>query len=473
MQIARAARLGLKIIAVLVGVILALALTWLGVNLVDENLTPAAKAMLTAPPNPYRPDDNIYVAIMGFEAPSQQSIIEAGKARIETYNDALDSMLVDPDAAVAFSEKPQAEKLTFAGNLSAWQPLTSSIWAIARSNRPAVASMLASNQEFYRRYRTLHLLHGYAETARPSHMAPVGFVPRQVRAMYLADIADRIQTGQPSQRRAALTDLAEDLRLWKSMLQGSGSFLSKMVAASNLHADLLLLGDLVADPSFDLALLDGEQEALLRPFDVADWKIGDALAADMRARAPLYATILLANSPVVGSSARPASWWERQWNRLGVQFFKLHATANLEAERMERLRALIDGDPAHFSQARSEYQRWTHQQPQLVSPHTLYNPLGRILLAIEGPSYDGYALRVYDVAALQRLVFLAYQIRSQGISAASVPSFMKQHPEWATHPIDAQPFRWDPDTRELALVTVGKQPEGRRFRLSLSAVAAG
>jgi hypothetical protein len=195
--------------------------------------------------------------------------------------------------------------------------------------------------------------------------------------------------------------------------------------------------------------------------------------AEMRVTAAAFATIPLANSPVAGSSARPASWWERQWNVLQVQFFKLHATENLLTEKMVRLRALADGDPARFSKAREDYHRWLDQKGSIASLNALYNPIGKVLLGIASPTYEDYPMRAYDVAALQRLVFLAYEVRRLGIPAASVPSFMKQHPEWATHPIDAQPFRWDPAAGKLEVVAVGTHPEDRRFSLTLDASAIG
>jgi hypothetical protein len=80
---------------------------------------------------------------------------------------------------------------------------------------------------------------------------------------------------------------------------------------------------------------------------------------------------------------------------------------------------------------------------------------------------DDYAKRVYDVAAFQRLVCLAYQIRRQHIGVKEVPMFMSQHAEWATHPIDAKPFNWDPATSTVAVIAARRQSSARRFSLTL------
>ena len=60
-----------------------------------------------------------------------------------------------------------------------------------------------------------------------------------------------------------------------------------------------------------------------------------------------------------------------------MQFLKRHATENLEAERMEQLRALANTNPAGFSKARAAYQDGLKNRVQVTSLRTLYNPLGR------------------------------------------------------------------------------------------------
>jgi hypothetical protein len=467
MSIATAARLGGKIVAWLGASILALILLWLGINLVDENLTPLAESLLTAPANPYESSDNLYVGMAGFEAPSQQSMIVVGEARIEAYDRALDAMILDPDKALAFYETPEAGKLAFVGDATSWEPLSSSIWSEAKSHRSDIAKLLASNGELYGRYLALHRMHGYYETARPSYTMPIVYVPKTIRALFLADVANRIQTGTPQQKREALTDLARDVQMWKAELAGTGALVSKMLAAAALQADELLLGDLVTDPTVDLTLLDDDLQAAITPFEIADWKIGNVFAAEMRASAPMMSAIALANSPTIGSSARPSHWWQRAWNVVESKFFKLNATENLDAQQMAQLSALSNADPTGFSEARNQYRSWLKNKENLLTPSIAYNPIGKILVGIGAPAFEAYPMRVYDIAALQRLVFLAYQIRRLGIPAAGVSSFMKEHPEWATHPVDANPLRWDVSSRELSVIPVGNHPKDRRFSLAL------
>jgi hypothetical protein len=95
----------------------------------------------------------------------------------------------------------------------------------------------------------------------------------------------------------------------------------------------------------------------------------------------------------------------------------------------------------------------------------VYNPIGKLLAGIAAPTGVTYPLRAWDAAALQRLVRAGYEIRRQRIAPADIPAFLKQHPEWSTHPADGRPFLWSADVGELRVQTIGEQPHGRRFSI--------
>jgi hypothetical protein len=49
-------------------------------------LSPRATALLKEPHNPYRPEENLYVALVGFDAPAGESVVTYGQARIDRNN---------------------------------------------------------------------------------------------------------------------------------------------------------------------------------------------------------------------------------------------------------------------------------------------------------------------------------------------------------------------------------------------------
>jgi len=460
-------RISARVVAALAALVLLIFLGGYVVNIFDENLTPEAKALLSSPPNPYDSSDNIYVALAGLDAATQPSFIAAGEARIAKYNRELDSMLANPGAELAAITSTDPNALTFKGNLEYCHPLTSSLWNDVKSRRAAVAGRMADNQELFRRYTALHQLHGYYDTSRPSFLEPIYYVPLPLRCLFLADLALRIQTSNQKSQLVALNDLSQDLLMWRAVLKGDGTLLSKMIASGALHADLLLLADMIADPGTDLELFDAAEQQAITPFELTDWRISGAFGAEMRANAPLFTQVATMASARTGYDGTPVPWWQRSLARLQGHFFKVNATENLQARHVAQLIGLADSDPSQFSVKREQYRQWLSKNDAIFSPAVLFNPTGKVLLEVAVPAYEGYSPRVYDVAALQRLVYLVYQIRRQAIDSSAVPAFLKQHPGWSTHPIDGRPFTWNAVTEELAVATVGNNPEGQRFSVIL------
>jgi hypothetical protein len=170
-------RFGLKWSVIVAAGLLGLALCALAAGLVvnahDEDLTPQARTLLTPPPNPYKPEDNIYLALLGLDAPAGQSVITAGEARVDFYNQHLDSVLHDPSPTAVTDFLHASETtphLEFKGDCNFIQPLNTSVWDEAASHREQVEKMLADNRELYERYLALHGIHGYYETVRPSYV---------------------------------------------------------------------------------------------------------------------------------------------------------------------------------------------------------------------------------------------------------------------------------------------------------------
>jgi hypothetical protein len=448
-------------------VVLAILLASFAVNLRDQPLNAEAKAFLALPANPYSSDENIYISMAGFDASTAQSIVTAGEARIREYDQGLDWNLAHPTELAAHATKTDPDKLKVLGTTDLCISQPASVWAEAKKHRPEIAALLSTNQELFQRYLGLHRLRGYYETARPSYLAPFYFVPQQFRCLYLSDIADRIQTGSLQQKRLAIEDLSQDLHTWKLMLTGEGTLISKMIASASLHRDLMVLAEAVTDPSTDLVLFEGKQGDVLTPFPTIDWNIGDAFGAEFRTTVPLYDQMTSAKWALSGRDEARVTWWQRLWLAFQMQFFKYNATENLSARQMVQLTKLAASDPQRFTAASEEYHAWLRDNEDIYSPRTLFNPIGKILVSIAAPAYEGYVVRAYDVAAFQRLVYLAYQIRRQGIELAKIPGFLKQHPEWSTHPVNGTPFRWNQQSKELTVDPVGPNPIGRRLSVVL------
>jgi hypothetical protein len=463
-RLARIARITAKIASGLAAVIFLVVLSLFIVNSFDVPLSAQAKALLTPPPNPYPPEENIYLAMAGMEGPEERPIVDMGQERIDAYNKALDS--VEPNSTLfSLDNHWGASRLKLSGKLELGSPRSTSIWASTKTHRQEIAAMLAANQQLYQRYLSLHRLRGYYETARPSYLAPLVFSTPKIRTVFLTDVANRIQTGTPQQQREALNDLQQDLQLWRAVLKGDGTLISKMLSVAFLHTDMILLADFITDPTTDLKSLDDVLDPIVLPFDSKDFAIGNAFAAEFRGVAQVYKTINAANE-LVGASAA-SSWPSRVSNAFGAHFFKINATENMGAEIATRWIAVGNADPRVFEQDRQTYHEWLEKKGPHLTPSYIYNPMGKILATLAGTQYANYPLRAYDVAAYQRLVYLVFQRKRQNVAAPDVAAFLKAHPEWSTHPVDGKPFSWNSATGEFAVNTLGEHPKDQRFSVFL------
>jgi hypothetical protein len=318
------------------------------INWRDESLTPQAQALLAPPPNPLEPEDNIYLAMAGFTAPSGASVITAGQSRIEHYNERLDAVLHDPSAQALDSltlKDPRA--LEFQGQANFVQPLNGSLWEEVPAHRAEIEALTARNGELYQRYLALERLSGYFETARPSYLAPAIFVPTEVRYLFLEDTVLRLRGGSVREQRAALDELIADVGLWRRVLTGQGVLISRMLALAYLQSDYLVLADMVADPHSAVPVGPNDADTAVPLFALKDFDLGGAFAAEFRVQASLLEQTqylyTIGWTPQPTRSGAPRSWTDRLGSEISGHFFKLNATVNLFAQQAERLTALRPG----------------------------------------------------------------------------------------------------------------------------------
>jgi len=445
----------------------ALVIAALAINAFDERPSREALAMLHPPENRYRPDENIYVSLAGFDAPAGESVIAVGQARIAHYNERVDLMLRDPLLGIDALSADDPLRLKLVGSVDFCRPLEPTFWGIVRANGPNIQQLVAQNRELYQRYLALFDLPGYYETTRPSHMAPLFYAaPSEVRKLFLASTSLRLQSGDDGQTQAALNSLRQDIDLWHRMLTGEGTLLSKMLAVSYLQTDSLILSDMIADAR---AEIPPNMDEYLPQFDLSEWNISNAFAAEFRVHTFLYRQTQALIDNHWQPPDTPSGWrlWHRVLGPIEGEFYKINATENLSAKVMNQLARFAAVDPSTFSADQARFKTWEQKNTDIVSVRTVYNPIGKILVAIAAPAYRNYILRPYDAAALQRLVRLSFEIRRQQIAPSAVPAFMKLHPEWSTHPADGRSFVWKPTTGEIAIQPVAQQPSDRRFSVQI------
>jgi hypothetical protein len=450
----------------------ALILAAFAINAFDERPSPQALALSQPPENRYKPEENIYVALAGFDAPPGQSVVALGLAKIAHYNEHVDSMLQDPLVGLGALTAPDSAGLKFSGEVDFCRPRERCFWESVRANSLKIEQLVAKNRELYDRYLALFGLSGYYETARPSHTAPIYLPSTEVRNLFIANLASRMQTGDNAQAKTALRSLRQDAELWRRVLTGEGTLISKMVAVAYLQIDSLVLSDFIADSR---TAIPQDMDEFLPEFELSTWNISNAFAAEFRVHTFLYRQVQALSDGhwQPPDSSRASRVWNRILSPVEGQFFKINATENLNAKAMNDLAGFAALDPSTFSTNQARLRMWEQENADFFSVRTAYNPVGKILVAIAAPAYQNYVLRPYDAAALQRLTRLSYEIRRQQIAPSAVTAFMKLHPEWSTHPADGRSFVWKQTTGEIAILPVAQQPADRRLSVRIWRPAEG
>jgi len=444
------------------------------INAFDERPSPQALTLLHAPENHYRPNENLYVSLAGFDAATSQSVIYAGQARIAHYNEKVDTLLRDPLLGFDTVTGSDPKRLKFEGSIDFCHPREASFWGCIHVNGPQIERLIDHNKELYQRYLALFDLPGYYETARPSPAAPIFTVPSEVRNLFLASVSLRMQSGDDLKMHAALKALRQDIDIWHRILTGEGTLISKMLAVSYLQTDYLILTDMIADPR---TAIPQNMDEYLPQFDLSDWNIGNAFAAEFRLHAFIYRqTQVLADNhwqPPDNVGSRAWRLWNRLLGPIEGHFFKIHATENLDAKVMNELAAFAALGPSTFATDQARLKILEQTNSDVASVRTIYNPIGKILVAIAAPAYENYIYRPYDAAALQLLSRLSLEIRRQRIAPSEIAGFMRIHPEWSTHPADGRSFVWKQTTGEIAIQPVARQPADRRFSAQIWRESAG
>ena len=315
LNIGKAWRVTLVIAKWTAGLAFALVLLVVGINCFDEDLTPEAKALLLAPPNAYKPEENIYLALMGFDAPPGVSPLAAGQAKVMRLDAAVSAYSKDRRTFSPNLLKPAINRLEFEGEIDFCEPLRNSCLAGLDTHRTQINCLLRRNRELFRRYKNLHLMKGYYETATLSVYSVLLTTPGKVRQLFLADIALRSTSGSRAQQSLAISDLHNDIVTWRQMLTGTGAFLSKIFAFAYLRNDYALLAEIVSERRFSFEALSPQVLRAIEVVDDSAWANGNVFEAEYR-----WASVIL--KPMQGVEpdsllAQPANglnWYSpRSW----------------------------------------------------------------------------------------------------------------------------------------------------------------
>lgn len=439
----------LRIIFSLCGLVVFAVAAVLGINAFDQDLSADAKRLITAPRTAVPPGENLYVAMVGFNAPADVHMAAAGQMRIAAHE-----LGTRPEYATH-----STPSLAFKGKADLCNPAVRSCIEVVRAHSVEILQQAVENVELYRRYLQLHDLPRFEEVQSHTQDRLSMHVPPAVRNLFLAYTLWRVtHAADAGERTAALADLRRDIETWRRMLIGEGSLRAKTLAMDYLHADYALLADIVGDPAIDLAPHAEDIEAMFSVLRMEDWQIPEVFETEFRPSARMYEE-LREQKRATGNGE---SAWSRFTELGSAYFFLPNATQNLNAAYMREWQRVARTEPRLYHAALQQLKQWRNDKIEFHA-HWIYNPIGKVLLTVAKPSYERELQRAYDIAAFQQLVRMAYDLRMQKVTAAGVRAHLERFPDLARHPIDGSWFQWSPQTRQLSMKPLGDQPRVRRF----------
>lgn len=451
-----------KILLGLLGAVVVILLVFVGINLFDEDLNPAAKPVLEIPAMTLAPERNGYLYLAGFGAAPDKNPHAVGK-EIERITQAhyrqADSWLTAPK----IDEKVAGRGILFPhGALdkicdARKQPCLDRYLAEAAK----INELARANALILERYQRLIAYPGYQDRTLYTYHDPIpayGGVAVASR-MTMARAALRVAAGQHRQGAEAI---ASDVRFWRRVLANSSTLIGKMVAVRRIEDDLKLLNELIARyPAFAR-----EQAVLLagvtHPLSIAEAELCSVLNQEL--------TVGVRYIYFLGQSR----WKRRNEMREAIGYlgssalsrlsllapigFLPNASLNLANDLNVAAVSFCGAKPSALggAVAESKSRVETVMKNRASGLDLLYNPLGKLIMDVATPALEDYRYRLIDLDGYLRATALHARIRATGTPDNAVPGFIAQAGAAYHDPYTDKPIVWDAKARTLTITWNGK-----------------
>ncbi|OGQ85010.1 MAG: hypothetical protein A2289_13470 [Deltaproteobacteria bacterium RIFOXYA12_FULL_58_15] len=434
---------------VMVGVVVAVAVAWLGIRaLTAYELLPEAKAWLAQPEAPVEDEHNLYLAIIGLGVgPDQDPIVDAARL-VQDANAWIERQEVGNFKSAAqddldpFWSSPPVSPSESVGLLCDPSELTCVDWL--RHN--SLAEWVEENQLLLQRYGTLHLFEQYRETMLPSFHSPGSnvFTFMLVSKLHVAVATKRFLDGEHD---AAIDMLYADLKLARLLANHAGSLVTKMAALALLRRDLQVLSHFASLVTGNSALFDP-----ITPLTPSERSLRKALGYELRMSARMNRE-LLGNPDAFGDTAIP---------RWGIKrFFKPAHTLNLTYHLYAQWADLSELDAPEFARAATTI--GTDPGEAVHWCDWIYNPIGVTILQLGAPTFGRFTGRAHDVDGLIGLVNLKIALKRAGIPESEAREFLQTNRQTFHSPYTVEPFQYDPETQELFFDGLNNEEESKRI----------
>ena len=424
-------------VAALVGLGVAAYLIVVAVNWRDRE--PSVTALQFA--NEYRarpavPDsDNGFIYLMGLGVPPGDSPFQMGLKRIAWLQDSSRRAHLDP------ASDPMGKSPVVVDDVhpAAIQKFIEA----CRFGGPACPGAFQDGNELFEQWQASEswALPRYLELIRyGSWHEPVPFNPEAPLPPYGLAVDGQMLLFLDAKTLSERGDYAgvrnlleQDLGFWRRVLESADTLIGKMVATAAIDRNFKL-GSLV------LRQIPPEQVLSAMP---AGWSvpISDSERSMRRSLIGewMYVSGMLRQSSVVSAALADKSFASKLKVRLASPFYRQQDTVNKDAEYLLQMAELLNAPLDHYENAVNQTAALAQRTArESMPPHSVYNMMGQVLLAMGAYDFGRYARRVSDLEGVRRAAELAATLHSGKVAeggAAVSASALRE-------PYHNRPFEW-------------------------------
>jgi hypothetical protein len=404
----------------------------------DEELTPAARAVLSAQAPNIPEEQNAYFFLLGLDAPPGSDPFAAGRAKLDEHRTRLAAprggRKEQPVQNSAFSAPKEFSRDFCDGTKN------DCLRVYQRAERE-ILKAVADNPVLVQRCESLYAYPSFADPSTPvldDLLLPAYSVAASCVRLSHALAAIDIKNGRTAQ---ALSRLARDNAFWRMLLAQANTLITKMVAVAMVRLHNRLFADVLSSDTAGLTEKAAPFADPTRPITAAELDLTPVWLWEAGANARLFSELDSVN----------ALAQREEWNGAVAEAwtmfpgYRRNATINMIVHRFEQISTFCRNKPRLIVQNRDAFES---EMGRPAMGNALYNPIGK-LLALGAPEVTDYPLRIHDLDALVRLVRLKQDILTRGVQDSNVQAFLDQSSPALFDPYTERPMNWDAARRVL------------------------
>ena len=441
------------IAGILLGFIIIVGLCW-GL-LPDEELNPEAEKFMALAPAPPAAN-NAYFMIWGLTASPELDPHAVGQQIVAAHD------------RILASEKDLSKFKTdaFYGDHPLRFPKDSkpicnvekdNCLKVYQAKQAELNAETAEKQIYLARYRKIREYEDFgAAMSLLNHQAHVPAWNPILRVSHLVDGDIALRMAIRDTQKAALEELAADVNSWRRLLQSNDWLITQMISVVALHRKYRLASEIMNAYPEVVTTYPAIFEKMTAPLLPGQTNVVSSMRAEAQFGAGTFRDMkqsgnFLSNSFFEGMPGPP----------LLAEFhlggFRANASTNLAYASFKELLELFAKSPKAILEGQ---QAMLDRQAKLQSfsvGAVLYNPIGRILHAQEGPNMSQYAFRIADLIGLSRLVDTQRRIIAEKVPVENVGTALAKIGLGLMDPYTEKPMRWDATTKRVSFELQGKR----------------